>query len=116
MIDAAPIDTPRRADSFRLSRPVKTATIDAIADGMATSVPVPQALADLQKTVSDATLVEDPAVVQGPRLARRHLGPALGLSGAAGLAVPLINPERFRQRTVAVVLCGGDLSAKQAVA
>ena len=104
------------AESFRLGRPVETARIDTIADGMGTRVPVPEALADLRGTVTDVVLVEDAAMLRAMRLAHDHLGLVLEPSGAAGIAALLSQTERFRERTVAVVLCGGNLTPEQAAA
>jgi threonine dehydratase len=50
------------------------------------------------------------------QLAHQHLGLVLEPSGAAGVAALLTCPERFQDRTVAVVLCGGNLTAGQAMA
>jgi threonine dehydratase len=47
------------------------------------------------------------------RLAHEHLGMVLEPSGAAGLAAILENRERFADQTVAVVLCGGNLTPEQ---
>jgi threonine dehydratase len=46
----------------------------------------------------------------------QHLGLVLEPSGAAGVAALLAHAERFRDRTVAVVLCGGNLTPQQAAA
>jgi threonine dehydratase len=116
VIGVAPSGAPCMAESFRQRRPVETASINTIADGMATRVPVPEALADLQGTVSDVLLVDDAAMVRAMQLVHQHLGLALEPSGAAGVAALLTYPERFRDRTVAVVLCGGNLTQKQAAA
>ena len=107
MVGVAPAGAPCMADSFRLGRPVATAAINTIADGMGTRIPVPEALADLRGTVSDVVLVDDADMIRAMRLAHRHIGLVLEPSGAAGIAALLAHAERFRGRTVAVVLCGG---------
>jgi len=104
------------AESFRQRRLVETANISTIADGMATRVPVPQALADLQGTVSDVVLVDDAAMIRAMQLVHEHLGLVLEPSGAAGVAALLTHAERFRDRTVATVLCGANLTQQQAMA
>jgi threonine dehydratase len=113
VIGVSPAGAPCMAESFRLGRPVETESINTIADGMATRVPVPQALADLRGTVSDVVLVEDGALIEGMRLAHQLLGLVLEPSGAAGIAALLTYPERFRNRTVAIVFCGGNLTSEQ---
>jgi threonine dehydratase len=47
------------------------------------------------------------------RLAHEHLGVVLEPSGAAGLAAILKEPDRFADRIIAVVLCGGNLTPEQ---
>lgn len=116
VIGVAPAGAPCMAESFRLGRLVETDHIATIADGMGTRVPVPQALDDLRGTVLDVVLVEDEAMIRAMRLAHRHLGLALEPSGAAGIAALLTYPERFRGRTVAVVLCGANLTPEQMAA
>ncbi|HEX4365628.1 MAG TPA: pyridoxal-phosphate dependent enzyme [Rhodopila sp.] len=114
VIGVAPAGAPCMADSFRLGHAVETASIATIADGMATRVPVPEALADLRGTVADVVLVDDEAMLRAMRLVHAHLGLVLEPSGAAGIAAILTDPARFRHRTVAVVLCGGNLAPEQA--
>jgi len=116
VIGIAPSGAPCMAESFRLGRPVATARIDTIADGMATRVAVPEALADLQGTVADVLVVDDAAMLRAMRLVHGHLGLVLEPSGAAGVAALLTYPERFHGRTVAVVLCGGNLAPEQMAA
>jgi len=116
VIGVAPSGAPCMAESFRLGRPVETASINTIADGMATRVPVPQALADVQGTVADVVLVDDAAMIRAMQLVHQHLGLVLEPSGTAGVAALLTYPERFRDRTVAVVLCGANLTPQQAAA
>ncbi len=116
VIGVAPSGAPCMEASFRLGRPVEAGAVNTIADGMATRVPVPEALADLRGTVSDVVLVDDATMIEGMRLVHRHLGLVLEPSGAAGIAAILTNVERFRGRTVAVVLCGGNLTPEQTAA
>jgi threonine dehydratase len=115
-IGVAPSGAPCMAESFRLGRPVEAAGIDTIADGMATRVPVPEALGDLRGTVADVLLVDDDAMIRAMRIVHRHVGLVLEPSGAAGVAALLAHPGRFRGRTVAVVLCGGNLAPQQMAA
>jgi threonine dehydratase len=113
VIGVAPSGAPCMAESFHQGRPVVTATVATIADGMATRVPVPQTLADLQGTVADVVLVDDASMLRGLQLAHQHLGLVLEPSGAAGIAALLTYPDRFRNRTVAILLCGGNLTPEQ---
>lgn len=70
----APAGAPCMTESFRRGHPVEAGPVRTIADGMATRVAVPQALADLRGTVADVLLVEDADMIHAMRLAHRHLG------------------------------------------
>jgi threonine dehydratase len=113
VIGVAAAGAPCMALSWRSAALVETASIDTIADGLGTRIPVPEALADLTGSIADVVLVDDTAMIDGMRLAHRHLGLVLEPSGAAGIAAILSDPERFRGRTVATVLCGGNLTEAQ---
>lgn len=92
---------------------VATATADTIADGIAVRVPVPEAVADMHGLVDAVDLVTDRDLIEAMRLAHRHLGVVLEPAGAAGLAGIVAHPARYRDRDVAVVLCGGNLTEAQ---
>jgi threonine dehydratase len=57
--------------------------------------------------------VKDASLIEAMRLAHEHLGLVLEPSGAAGLAAILENRERFADQSIAVVLCGGNLTPEQ---
>lgn len=99
--------------AFLATGTVTTSRADTIADGLATRVPIAEALGDLTGTVDDIVLVDDDMMIDGMRLAHRHLGLVVEPSGAAGIAALLENQERFRCRTVATILCGGNLTLEQ---
>jgi threonine dehydratase len=63
--------------------------------------------------VDDGILVRDASLIEAMRLAHQHLGLVLEPSGAAGLAAILENRDRFRDQSVATVLCGGNLTPEQ---
>lgn len=113
VIGLAAEGAPCMARSFHEGRPVETETIDTIADGMGTRVPVPEALNDLLRDADDVITVSDARMIEGMRLAHRHLGLVLEASGAAGLAALAANPDQFAGRRVATVLCGGNLTEDQ---
>jgi threonine dehydratase len=113
VIGVAAAGAPCMERSWRLGSAVQTERIDTIADGMGTRVPVTQALADLRGTVDGVLLVTDEAMIAAMKLAHRHVGLVLEPSGAAGIAALLSHSERFRGRTVATVLCGGNLAPEQ---
>jgi threonine dehydratase len=115
VLGVAAAGAPCMERSWRSGSLVETARVDTIADGMGTRIPIPEALGDMRGTVDDVLLVEDDAMIEAMKLSHRHLGLVLEPSGAAGLAALLANQERFRGKTVATVLCGGNLTPEQMV-
>lgn len=113
VIGVAATGAPCMELSFRRRRPVQLPAVHTIADGMATRTPIAEALDDMLGAVDDVLLVSDDAMLRGMRLAYRDLGIVLEPSGAAGLAALLEHRELFEGRTVATVLCGGNLSDDQ---
>ena len=88
-------------------------TISTIADGIGVRIPIPECVRDMEGIVDDGIFVKDASLIEAMRLAHEHLGIVLEPSGAAGLAAILENRERFANQTVAVVLCGGNLTPEQ---
>lgn len=113
VIGVAAAGAPCMERSWRSGTLVETDRIATIADGIGTRIPIPEALDDLRTTIDDIVLVEDNGLIEGMRVAHRHLGLVLEPSGAAGIATLLANASRFRGRTVATVLCGGNLTPEQ---
>jgi threonine dehydratase len=59
--------------SWRERRPIETATVNTVADGIAARVPVPEALEIMLRSVDDMVLVDDAAILD----AQRELAAAL---------------------------------------
>ena len=74
VIGVAASGAPCMERSWRSGSLVTTSRIDTIADGMGTRTPIPEALADLRDTINDVILIDDAAMLEGMRLAHRHLG------------------------------------------
>ena len=68
---------------------------------------------DMQGVVDDVVLVSDGSMLQAMKLLHEHLGLVVEPSGAVGLAAILEDQERFRNRLIATVICGGNLTADQ---
>ena len=113
VIGVAARGAPCMERSWRSGRAIETPTINTIADGVGTRIPIPEALEDLRKTIDDVILVDDASMIEGIRLAHRHAGVVLEPSGAVGIAALLEDAARFRGQTVATVLCGGNLTPEQ---
>jgi threonine dehydratase len=94
------------ARSWAAGRPVPTARVDTIAEGLAIRSPEPRSLERMRVLVDGLVLVSDAALLEMMRLAATVLGVLLEPSGAAGLAAMAtcdLPPGR-----VATVLTGGD--------
>lgn len=104
---------PAMQRSLAAGRPIETPQADTIADGIAVRVPVPEALAVLEGRYDDIVAVSDADIIRAMRLALDHLGLVVEPAGAAGLAAMLADPETFRDRRCATVLCGSNVSLAQ---
>lgn len=104
---------PAMLESWRQKRVVTFDTISTIADGIGVRIPIPECVQDMEGIVDDGIFVQDASLIEAMRLAHQHLGIVLEPSGAAGLAALLENRERFANQSVAVILCGGNLTPEQ---
>jgi len=115
-VGVAAAGAPAMEHSWRAGEPITLDQMTTIADGIGVRVPVPEAVADMRGVVDDVLLVDDPAMLDAVRISHRHLSLVLEPSGAAGLAAAMTFRDRFAGQTVAVVLCGGNLTPEQMVA
>lgn len=104
---------PAMLESWRKKEVVIFDTISTIADGIGVRIPIPECLRDMEGIVDDGILVTDTSLIEAMRLAHEHLGLVLEPSGAAGLAAILEHRDRFHEQSVAVILCGGNLTPEQ---
>jgi len=106
-----PAGAPAMALSWHRRAVVNTDSIDTIADGVAGRFPIPEVLDDLLEVVDDVVLVEEDSIKAGMRHLYIHAGLVVEPSAALGAAVILENRERFLGRTVATIICGGNIQA-----
>jgi threonine dehydratase len=106
-----PAGAPAMALSWRKRAVVNTNSIDTIADGVAGRYPIPEVLEDLLEVVDDVVLVDEDSIRAGMRQLFAHAGLVAEPSAALGVAAILENRERFVGRTVATVICGGNIQA-----
>ena len=104
---------PAMLESWKQKRVVTFDSISTIADGIGVRIPIPGCVRDMEGIVDEGIVVQDASLIESMRLAHQHLGIVLEPSGAAGLAAILEDRERFANRSVAVVLCGGNLTSEQ---
>jgi threonine dehydratase len=104
---------PAMVASLRQRRRVVTPSVATIADGVAVREPVPEALADLDGLVDDTRLVGDDAILDAMRALHEHAGLVVEPAGAVGLAALLEEPDLGRDRRVATIVCGGNVTSEQ---
>jgi threonine dehydratase len=104
---------PSMERSWRSGSLVVTDTVDTIADGIAVRIPAQLALDDMRTVVDEMVLVDDALILEAMRLLFDALGLVVEPAGAAGLAACLAERDRLRDATVAVPLCGGNLTTEQ---
>lgn len=107
------VGAPAMLESWRQKKVVRFDSISTIADGIGVRIPIPECVRDMEGIIDDGIFVKDASLIEAMRLAHEHLGIVLEPSGAAGLAAILENRERFRAKSVAVVLCGGNVTPEQ---
>jgi len=83
-----------------------------IAEGIAVKEPGMLTKAICAALVSDIVLVEESAIERAIEILLEDQKLVVEGAGAAGLAALLGDPERFRGRKVALVLCGGNIDAR----
>ena len=103
---------PALHDSWHAGRLIETGSVDTIADGIATRVPIAYAMTHLANTLDDFVLVEDAEMLAAMRLVMDTLGVVAEPSSASTIAAMLKLKGRLG-RTVATMLSGGNLTAEQ---
>ena len=100
---------PAYALSFEAGRVVETASAGTLADGMATRVPDPDALAIIRRGASRVVTVTDGEVAAAVRAYWQDTHNLAEGAGAAPLAALMKERRRMEGRRVGVVLCGGNI-------
>jgi threonine dehydratase len=102
--------------SWRGGRLVFPGRIETIADGIGVRVPIAEAVTDMAGIVDDVHLVSDAAIIRAMRLLFNEAGLMAEPSGAAGIAAIQERPQAFAGKTVATIICGGNLTVEQQIA
>ena len=111
VLTVQPQKAPAMTLSFRAGHVIDAGPPDTIADGVAGRYVLPEVLDDLGGVATDAFLVGEESIVEGMRLLYRCSGLIVEPAAALGIATILENRDRFRGKTVATILCGGNISA-----
>ncbi|WP_433832366.1 pyridoxal-phosphate dependent enzyme [Actinoplanes sp. CA-015351] len=83
--------------------------MDTIADGVAGRFPIAAVLDDLLQVADHAVLVREASIVTGMRMLLEHAGLVVEPSAALGIAAILEDPDRFADRHVVTIICGGNV-------
>jgi threonine dehydratase len=113
MIGVGSRGAPAMYESWRTGRVVEYPDVDTIADGIGVRLPIPEVVQDMQGVVDDVVLVSDASILKAMKLLHEHLGLVVEPSGAVGIAAILEDQERFRNKLIATIICGGNLTPEQ---
>jgi len=102
-------EAPSYALSFAAGTVVKTNSSNTLADGMATRVPDPEALAIIRKGASHIVQVTDDEVADAMRAYWTDTHNLAEGAGAASLAAALQEKSKLRGRRVGLILSGGNI-------
>lgn len=103
------VHAPSYALSVAAGRVVETDSARTLADGIATRVPDPEALAIIRRGVSRIVTVTDDEVAQAIRAYWTDTHNLAEGAGAAALAAALQERDRLAGRRVGLPLCGGNI-------
>ncbi|WP_282610424.1 threonine/serine dehydratase [Pelagibius sp. Alg239-R121] len=110
VINVQPENAPAMTNSFRAGRVVEADAPHTIADGVAGRYCSPEALADLLAVTDEALLVSEQSIIEAMRLLYHYSGLVVEPAAALGVACILENPERFKDKCVATILCGSNVA------
>lgn len=104
---------PAMFESWKEKKTVTHSKVNTIADGIAVRVPVPIALDEMREVLDEALLVDDDSILSAMKLIHRTLGLVVEPSGAVALAAVIRQRNLFQDKTVAIILCGSNLTDEQ---
>ena len=102
---------PCYALSFEAGKPVSTPSADTFADGVATRVPVPDAVEIINREAARVVTVSDAAILEAQRLLLSLTHNLAEPAGAAALAALLSERGKMAGKNAAVILSGGNADA-----
>ena len=100
---------PSYALSFAAGRVVRTNSSDTLADGLATRVPDPDALAIILKGASHIVQVSDDEIASAMRIYWTDTHNLAEGAGAAALAAALQEKDKLQGKRVGLILSGGNI-------
>ncbi len=85
---------------------------DTLAEGIAVKRPGAFTAKVISERVDEILLVDEPALEKAVALLLQIEKTVVEGAGAAGLAAVLSNPDRFKGKTIGLVLCGGNIDTR----
>lgn len=114
VIGVVAANAPAMKQSWETGQLVSTDTADTAADGIAVRECVPYALDCMQTTVDEVWQVSEDAILRAREFCLSHYGLVVEEAGVAGLAGLIENGGRLKGKTVATILCGGNVRSSLA--
>lgn len=102
-------NAPAMKQSWETGRLVSTETADTAADGIAVRECVPYALDCMKATVDEVWEVSEEAIRRARDFSLTHYGLVVEEAGVAGLAGLIGSGGSLKDKTVATILCGGNV-------
>ena len=113
VIGVGALRAPSMERSFRARTPVAIEdSASTLADGVATRVPVPEAVATMLEVADDVLLADEDAILASMRILFRELGLVVEGAGAVTLAAATAHNQRFRGQRLLLLIGGGNLDEK----
>jgi threonine dehydratase len=109
IIAVGAVHAPATALSFAAGHPVNAPSARTFADGIATREPDANAVAAICRGAARMTLVDEDAIAEAMRIYFDDTHQVAEGAGAAPLAALLQERDKMRNKTVAVVLSGGNI-------
>ena len=104
---------PAMADSFKQKQIINYTSTSTIADGIAVRNPIKEVLSDMEEVVDDVLMVNDETTIEAMKIIHENVGIIVEPSGAICLGAIMENNEYFKNKSVALIICGGNLSNEQ---
>lgn len=111
IIGVVAANAPAMKRSWETGQLVSTASADTAADGIAVRECVPYALDCMKTTVDEVWEVSEDAICKARKFCLAHYGLVVEEAGVSGLAGLIENGSGLKDKTVATILCGGNVRA-----
>jgi threonine dehydratase len=104
---------PAMIESWRKGEIINHKAVNTIADGIAVRLPIPEALQDMHGLADEGLLVREESILLAMKLLHQHAGLVAEPSAAVGIAAILEHRNKFKDKRVATIICGGNLTKQQ---